>query len=72
MEDLLHRGHCVYTDNWYLSIEICNVLNNNTTDVTGNLRRDRKCLPDAFVEKKLKQGETFVQYEHKMGLAITH
>ena len=72
MEDLLHRGHCVYIDNWHTSIEICNVLNNNTTDVIGNLRRDRKCLPDAFVKKKLKQGETVVQYEHKMGLAITH
>ena len=26
MEDLLHKGHYVYIDNWYTSIEICNVL----------------------------------------------
>ena len=36
MEDLLHKGHCVYTDNWYTSIEIY-VLNNNTTDVIVTL-----------------------------------
>ena len=28
MEDKLHKRHCVYIDNWYTSIEICNVLNN--------------------------------------------
>ena len=72
MGDLLQKGHCVYIDNWYTSIEICNVLNGNTTDVIGTLRRDRKGIPDTFVKKKLKQGETVVQYEHKMGLAITH
>ena len=72
MGDLLQKGHCVYIDNWYTSIEICNVLNSNTTDVIGTLRRDRKGIPDTFVKKKLKQGETVVQYEHKMGLAITH
>ena len=26
IEDLLHKGHCVYIDNWYTSIEMCNVL----------------------------------------------
>ena len=72
MEDLLHKGGCVFIDNWYTSIEFCNVLNNNTTDVIGALRRDHKGLPDTFVKKKLKQGETVAQYEHKMGLTITH
>ena len=71
MEDLLHKGHCVQTDNWYASIEICKVLNNTTTYVIGTLR-DRKGLPEAFMKKKLKQGETVVQYEHNMDLAITH
>ena len=28
--------------------------------------------PDEIVKKKLKQGETVVQYGHKMALAITH
>ena len=42
MKGLLHKGHCVYIDNWYTSIEICNVLNNATiTDVISILRRDR-------------------------------
>ena len=72
MEDLLHKGHYIYIDNWYTSIEICNVLNNNTTDVVGASREDCKRLPDAVVKKILKQGETVVQYEHEMGLAITH
>ena len=72
MEDLLHKGHFAYIGNWYTPIKVCNVLNNNTTDVIGTLRRDRKDITDAFVKKGLKQGETIVQYEHKMGLAITH
>ena len=38
MEDLLHKRHCVYINNWYISIEICNVLNNNTTDVIVTLQ----------------------------------
>ena len=38
MEDLLHEGHCVYINNWYTSIEVCNVLKNNTIDVIGTLR----------------------------------
>ena len=29
-------------------------------------------MPDAFMKKKLKQGEAVVKYEHKMELAITH
>ena len=42
MKVLLHKGHCVYIDNWYTSIEICNVLNNAIiTDVISILRRDR-------------------------------
>ena len=45
MEDLLHKGHCVYTDNWYTPIDICNVLNNNTAYAVGTLRRYRKGLP---------------------------
>ena len=71
MGDLLHKGRCVFIDNWYTSIEFCTVLNNNTT-VIGALRRDHKGLPDTLVKKKLKQGETVTQYEHKIGLAITH
>ena len=47
-------------------------MNKNTTDVVGTLQRDHKGPPDAFVKNKLKQGETVVQYEHKMDLAITH
>ena len=38
MEDLLHEGHCVYINNWYTSIEVCNVLKNNTIDAIGTLR----------------------------------
>ena len=47
-------------------------MNSNTTDVIDTLRRDGKGIPDTFVKKKLKQGETVAQYEHKMDLAITH
>ena len=50
---------------------VFNVLNSNTTAVIGTLREDCKGLPDAFVKKKFKQGETAFQYEH-MGLTITY
>ena len=59
MEGFLHKGHYVYIDNRYTSIEVCNVLNNTTTDVVGTLRRDCKGLPDAVVKKKLKHRQLF-------------
>ena len=72
IENLLHKGHCVDIDNWCISIEICDVLNNNTTNGISTLRQDCKSLPDAFVKNELKQGETVAQYELEMGLAVTH
>ena len=54
MGDLLQKGHCVYIDNWYTSIEICTVLNNRTTDVIGTLLQHHKGLPDASVIKKFE------------------
>jgi len=72
MEDLLHERHCVYIDNWYTSVEVCDILNNNTTDAVGTLRRDRRGLPKEFVKEKLKQGERIVWYKKNKGLEITH
>ena len=34
MEDLLHKKKCVYINNWYPSIDVCNGLNNNTAVVS--------------------------------------
>ena len=71
-DGIFDNGHCVYIDNWYTSIEICDILNKRSTDVVGTIRRDRKGLPTDVTKKKLGPGERTVMYEHTLGLAVTH
>ena len=69
-DGIFDNGHCVYIDNWYTSIEICDILNKRSTDVVGTIRRDRKGLPTDVSKKKLGPGERTVMYEHTLGLLL--
>ena len=45
MEDMLDRGHIVYTDRYYSSIPLAEALCSRDTGLVGTLVRNRKGLP---------------------------
>ena len=57
IEPLLNKGYCVSLDNFYNSPELADLLISNKTDVYGTLRQNRKNLPPAIKNQKLKNGE---------------
>ena len=55
---LLGTGHCLYTDNYYTSPELAQELYLKNTFLCGTVRGNRKGLPAACTQAKLKRGET--------------
>ena len=45
MNDVLDRGHIVYTDRFYTSVPLANALSSRGTGLVGTLVRNRKGLP---------------------------
>lgn len=62
MEERLGRGHSLYMDNFYNSVELSKRLLNDKTYVTGTLRADLKGNPKDVTSKTLKKGESFAKY----------
>ena len=63
--NLLDKGHHLYIDNYYSSPELADELYSRDTFVTGTLRLNRKGIPLAVKNAKLKQGEcVFRRKEH--------
>ena len=56
--DLLDKGYFVYMDNYYNSYELAMELFCRETYMCGTQRLNRKDLPNAVKNAKLKQGET--------------
>ncbi|CAG4939170.1 unnamed protein product [Colias eurytheme] len=54
-QDLLNKGHCLYTDNWYTSVSLARELMKNETHLIGTLRKNRKHFPKVIVSTKLKK-----------------
>ena len=71
MENLLNKGHRLFIDNWYTSVELCHNLLLNKTDSIGTLRKDQKELPTDINLSKIKAGETIIRYEKETGLMCT-
>ena len=63
---LLDMGHHVYFDNYYNSPDLIELLYKRKTHACGTVRKNRKSLPLAVTEAKLKQGETV--FCHKSNL----
>ena len=61
-EKVLDDGRCLYSDNWYSSMELLDELRKRSTDVVGTIRKDRKGLPMMTMNAKLKAGEKAVEY----------
>jgi len=55
MDNILDRGHMLYTDNFYTSVPLAQQLLNRQTYLCGTLRKNRKHLPEAVVSAKLKK-----------------
>lgn len=55
--DLFDKGHTLYTDNWYTSVDLARQLLNKETHLVGTIRKNRKHLPKNIITAKLKRGE---------------
>lgn len=67
--ELLNKGHTLYTDNWYTSVDLAKKLLHNETHLVGTLRKNRKNIPKDVVLKKLKKGE-YIAKENEDGITI--
>ena len=57
MQDFLHKGYCVYADNFYNSVRLTRKLSENNTYICGTLCSDRKENPKDVTKKKISKGE---------------
>lgn len=57
MEPLLDAGGCLFTDNWYTSVNLAVKLLTRKTHLVGTMRANRKNNSPAVVGAKLKKGE---------------
>lgn len=68
-QDLLNKGHCLYTDNWYTSVDLARELLKNETHLIGTLRKNRKHFPKVVVSTKLRKGQ-FIARESDDGITV--
>nr|CAI5821426.1 unnamed protein product [Callosobruchus analis] len=59
LKPYLMKGHDVFMDNYYNSVELSEKLLNLRTHSNGTLRSNRRGNPKQLVKKKLKKGEHF-------------
>ncbi|XP_045765134.1 piggyBac transposable element-derived protein 4-like [Maniola jurtina] len=55
--DLLNKGHTLYTDNWYTSVDLARQLIDQETHLVGTIRKNRRQLPKDVVTAKLRKGD---------------
>lgn len=67
--DLFDKGHTLYTDKWYTSLELADKLVDKNIHLVGTLRSNRRGNPLQVVSQKLKQGEIIAK-ENKKGITI--
>ncbi|XP_022837201.1 piggyBac transposable element-derived protein 4-like [Spodoptera litura] len=68
-DDLLNKGHTLYTDNWYTSVGLARELLKNETHLVGTLRKNRKHFPKEIVSTKLKRGQ-YIAKESNDGITV--
>jgi hypothetical protein len=62
MEPLLEKGHTVWLDNFYNSPALARLLKHKGADCVGTLKINRKGVPKAIKDAKLKHGEIIAQH----------
>ncbi len=65
-DQLLHKGYCLYIDNFYTSPDLAKNLLERETDCIGTLRLNRKGVPAIIKDKKLKKGEVVAAFKNKI------
>jgi len=65
MKDLLGKGYCLFTDNWYSSPLLFRKLHEKQTDAVGTARVTRKHMPTAL-KQKIRRGETVARFAKDM------
>ena len=63
---LLDMGHHVYFDNYYNSPDLIDLLHKRKMHACGTVRKNRKSLPLAVTQAKLKQGETVFCHKNNL------
>ena len=58
----LNKGHSLYVDNYYSSVDLCYNLLDKKTYMTGRLRNLRKGNPQEIDNKELKPGESIYKF----------
>lgn len=64
--DLLQRGHHVYFDNYYNSPQLLQFLGERKTYGCGTVRKNRRGLPLAVTNAKLKKGEIVFRRKNQL------
>lgn len=67
--DLFNKGHTLYTDNWYTSLELARKLLDKETRLVDMIRKNRKCLPKRIISTKLKKG-AYIAKESTDGITV--
>ncbi|KAL6417752.1 hypothetical protein ACFW04_014351 [Cataglyphis niger] len=68
-EDLFYKGHTLYTDNWYTSLELAEKLISKNTHLVGTLRTNRRGNSHQVLSTKLKRGQIIAK-ENNHGITI--
>ncbi|KAI4482020.1 hypothetical protein M0804_009039 [Polistes exclamans] len=68
-EDLFYKGHTLYTDNWYTSLELAEKLISKNTHLVGTLRTNRRGNSHQVLLTKLKRGQIIAK-ENNHGITI--
>lgn len=66
LRDYFGKGHAVYLDNYYTSIQLAESLYRRGTEITGTLRSNKVGIPDPLKKIKLRRGETFFMRKGKL------
>ncbi|XP_046404158.1 piggyBac transposable element-derived protein 4-like [Ischnura elegans] len=62
LTDFKNKGHAIYMDNFYNSVELSRQLLREKTYTTGTLRSQRVNNPPDVIKQKLRKGEEFHQW----------
>ena len=64
-KDIRHKGHTIYTDNWYTSINLAEQLIDANTPLVGTIRKNRRGIFGEIKSKKLKTGKLIAKQNQK-------
>lgn len=64
-DTLLNKGHCLFLDNFYISLHLAEKLVRQKTDCIGTMRLNRKGIPEKIKTKKLGKGESIAMFRRK-------